>query len=89
MKKISLLCFAALVSVTQLFAARYFDLKDLTSGTLYPENLKEVTPLTDGESYTRISTDGSKILKMSFSTDQQTAVLFDIKKARGANLTRL
>ena len=77
----------ALVGVTQLFAARSFDLKDLTSGTFYPENLKEVTPLMDGESYTRISPDGSKILKMSFSTDQQTAVLFDIKKARGANLT--
>ena len=87
MKKISLLCFVALVGVTQLFAARSFDLKDLTSGTFYPENLKEVTPLMDGESYTRISPDGSKILKMSFSTDQQTAVLFDIKKARGANLT--
>ncbi len=78
MKKISLLCLVALVGVSQLFAARSFDLKDLTSGTFYPENLKEVTPLSDGESYTRISPDGSKILKMSFSTDKQTAVLFDI-----------
>src|SRR5574344_2069784 len=86
MKRLSLLCAKFIVVSTQLFAAQSFTLKDLTSDTFSAENLKEVTPLSDGENFTRMSQDGTQILKLSFRTGEQTSVLFDVKKARGPKL---
>lgn len=86
MKKVSLLCLSVMMAFAQLHAARTFDLTELTSGTFAAENLKEVQPLFDGETYTQISSDGHQILKYSFKTGERVAVLFDIANARGAKL---
>src|SRR5574344_562393 len=75
-----------MMAFAQLHAARTFDLTELTSGTFAAENLKEVQPLFDGETYTQISSDGHQILKYSFKTGERVAVLFEIANARGAEL---
>jgi dipeptidyl-peptidase 4 len=86
MKKVSLLCLSVIMALAQLHAARTFDLKELTSGTFSPEYLRDVYPLSDGENYTQISSDGHKILRFSFRTGEQTSVLFDITNVRGTKL---
>lgn len=86
MKKAFLMCVASLIVSSHFYAARTFDLKDITSGVFRAEQLDEVTSLADGESYAQISSDGEKIVKYSFRTGEQTGVLFDITKARGPKL---
>src|SRR5574344_60411 len=86
MKKAFLMCVASLIVSSHFYAARTFDLKDITSGVFRAEQLDEVTSLADGESYAQISSDGEKIVKYSFRTGEQTGGLFDITKARGPKL---
>ena len=56
----------------------------INDGTFSPQYIYGVHPLNDGESYSQLSADGRRITRSSFKTGQETGVLFDLSKARGA-----
>ncbi|MDD6008755.1 MAG: DPP IV N-terminal domain-containing protein [Prevotellaceae bacterium] len=85
MKK-TLLLMAALITMTvQSFAAK-LDLKSITRGEFRAESMASLKPLDDGESYSQVSSDGTKILKYSFKTGKQTGVIFDLNNVRGPKI---
>lgn len=77
---------AALITMTvQSFAAK-LDLKSITRGEFRAESMASLKPLDDGESYSQVSSDGTKILKYSFKTGKQTDVIFDLNNVRGPKI---
>lgn len=58
-------------------------LQDVTSGAYSPQYIYGVNPMNDGESYTRLSPDGKRIVRHSFKTGKETGVVFDAGTARG------
>ena len=86
MKKIAVFGFALMMGVSNLIAAGMLNLKEITQGAFRGESMAVVMPLDDGESYAQISDDGTQIVKYSFRTGKQTAVLFDANTARGAKV---
>ena len=77
---------AALITMTvQSFAAK-LDLKSITRGEFRAESMASLKPLDDGESYSQVSSDGTKILKYSFKTGKQTGVIFDLNNVRGSKI---
>lgn len=58
-------------------------ISDITTGKYSPEYVYGVNPLNDGESYSRLSTDGKRIVRHSFKTGEELEVLFDADVARG------
>ena len=77
---------AALITMTvQSFAAK-LDLRSITRGEFRAESMASLKPLDDGESYSQVSSDGTKILKYSFKTGKQTGVIFDLNNVRGPKI---
>ncbi len=70
-------------------AGQSLSLADITNGRFRAESLSAVEPLNDGQSYAQLSDDGKRIVKYSFRTGQQTAVLFDVATAKGAQLDHI
>lgn len=89
MKKFLVMCAALLFSVTACMAEGTLTLKDIAENKFSAERLSAVTPLPDGESYAMISNDGKKILKYSFKTGKQTAVLFDVDNTVGEKINKI
>lgn len=58
-------------------------LQDVTSGAYSPQYVYGVNPMNDGETYTRLSPDGKRIVRHSFKTGKETGVVFDAGTARG------
>lgn len=83
MKKILVLCAALFLAVGNIMSENTLKLKDIANGTFSAERLSAVTPLADGESYAMISKDGRKVVKYSYKTGKQTAVLFDVDNTVG------
>ena len=83
------MCAALLLATSQLLAGGKLDLKSITSGHFQGERLAEVKPLADGETYAQISRDGKQIIKYSFKTGKQVAVLFDVATVRGDVIPRI
>ena len=88
MKKILIMCAAILMVTTVAKAAEELKLRDITNGYFAAEGLSAVTPLSDGESYAQISSDGKRVVTYSFKTGRETGVLFDIDKTHGEPLSR-
>ena len=89
MKKIMMIGAVLMTVATTMLAGQQLTLKDVTGGSLRAESMVGVEPLSDGESYTQISSDGKQIVKYSFKTGKQTGVLFDVNTARGAKIDRV
>ncbi len=58
-------------------------LEDITAGKYNPAYIYGVNPLADGESYSQLSDDGSRIIRRSFKDGKELGVIFDAKTARG------
>ena len=61
------------------------DLKDITSGAYYADNLRSMKPL-ERDVFVQVSPDGDKLLKYSFKTGENTGVLFDAGKTKGESI---
>ena len=85
MKRTILFLVAAFVMAAQSFAEK-LDLKAITNGEFRAESMASLKPMADGESYSQISSDGTKILKYSFKTGKQTGVVFDLNSVRGPKI---
>ena len=84
MKKLSILfmlCFCVLMGFAQNVT-----LEDVAYGTYRAEGIYGIKPMLDGEHYTRISKDGTQIVKYSFKTGKEVEVIFDVKTARDCKL---
>lgn len=58
-------------------------LKEVVNGSFIPETLHGVIPIPgDGEHYSQMNAEGTKIIKYSFKNGQQVEVLFDVTTAR-------
>jgi len=58
-------------------------LDDVVSYSYYPKMIYGISPYLDGESFTRISSDGNRIERYSYSTGEMLETLFDVTTARG------
>ena len=85
MKKI-ILCLAALFGLTLAPVQAQSDaltLRDITSGVYSPTYVYGVKPMKDGDHYSQLSSDFSRIVVSSFRTGKETSTLFDAAKAQG------
>lgn len=89
MKIKTLMCATILLASATCVAKNKFDLKAITSGEFKSEQLAEVRPLDDGETYASISDDGKRIVKYSFRTGKAVGTLFDAATVRGAKIDRV
>ncbi len=87
MKRLAVMCATLLVAASAVLAAGRLDLKAITRGDFVGERLARVMPMADGESYAQISKDGKKVVKYSYRTGKQLAVLFDADAVRGASIS--
>jgi len=70
-------------------ASEKLSLSDVVRGKFRGQTLREVRPLSDGESYAQISRDGRQIVTYSFKTGKQTGVLFDAATARNVQVDKV
>lgn len=89
MKKIFIICAALFLAVGNMMSGNMLSLKDITGRTFSAEYLSAVTPLADGQSYAMIDKDGKKIVKYSYKSGKETAVLFDVNSTVGEKIDGL
>lgn len=78
-----LLLFVLVFGITGTSVAQQFDLKDLVEYRYYPKSAGSgFRSLPDGEHYTIMSPDRTKILKYAYSSGELVDTLFDVEKAR-------
>lgn len=86
MKKTSIIVFCILYCLgIGAQSAKNLDLKEIVNGKFRTETLQGVISMADGEYYTRMNEEGTKIIKYSFRTGQEAAVVFDVATARECN----
>ena len=68
-------------------ATQKLSLKDITKGVYRAEGMRVVVPGSDGESYTQLSSDYERVVRYSFKTGKELETLFDVKTAKGAQLS--
>ena len=73
----------AVAAATNTAHGARLELNDITGGTFRAEQMGEITPLSDGESYARLSSGGRQVVQYAFKTGEQTAVLFDVSTVAG------
>ena len=86
MKKFFALALLAFTTIS-LFAQN-ISLDDVVYYRYMPRRISGLRPMADGESYSKISEDGTKILRCSYKTGEVTETLLDLTTARGQKLTR-
>lgn len=69
---------AAIMMVTTIQAADKLDLKAITSGEFSAKYAGGSNPIEGTDQYASVSGDGKQIVRYSFKTGKQTAVLFDL-----------
>ncbi len=67
-------------------AGKSISLAQIVNNEFKPEVIAGIRPLNDGGSFARISDDNKRILKYSYKTGSQIAVLFDAEKAKGEKI---
>ncbi|MEG1685006.1 MAG: S9 family peptidase [Bacteroides sp.] len=83
MKRIKLLlilCISAIFCFAQ--TKDRLNLEEVVSGTYQAEGLRGIVPMADGEHYTQMNNEGTKITKYSFATGKAITTLFDVATAR-------
>ena len=63
--------------------AENLELNDIVNGTYRAKDISGMTPMLDGETYSRLSDDKQRIVTYSFKTGEETGVLFDVNNVKG------
>ena len=63
--------------------AENLELNDIVNGTYRAKDISGITPMLDGETYSRLSDDKQRIVTYSFKTGEETGVLFDVNNVKG------
>lgn len=72
-----------------LNAVEKLDLKSITSGEFSANFISGINPIKGTDQYASVSIDGKRVVRYSFKTGKQTAVLFDLDKAKGEKIEEL
>ena len=86
MKKLFIMCMSLMFGLSGTYAADKLELGDITGGKFNVKHVSSITPLQGGEEYACISADGKKVVRHSFRTGQQTAVMFDADNTVGEKI---
>ena len=89
MKKLILLSLALCMAAVPLVAGQKLTLKDITGGQFRGESMAAVKPLSDGETYAQLSSDGQRIEQYSFKNGKLVGNLLDLATAHGAKVERV
>lgn len=84
MKKLSI--FVILFFCLLTAGAQKVTLEDVARRTYRAEGIWGVKPMLDGEHYTQMSADGTKIVKYSFRTGKEVGTVFDVATARDCSI---
>lgn len=86
MKKIILGIIALFMATSNIHSAEQITLKAIQDGAFAAERLSGIKPIAGTDQYARISKDGNRVVRYSFKTGKQTAVLFDVNHTMGAKI---
>lgn len=86
MKKIILGIIALFMATSNIHSAERISLKAIQDGAFAAERLSGIKPIAGTDQYARISKDGNRVVRYSFKTGKQTAVLFDVNHTMGAKI---
>lgn len=87
MKRLFSICAAMFMFAATTLAGGRVTLDDIASGTFAPKTVQGINPIQGTDSYARISDDGNRIVRCSFKTGAETAVLFDITNTTGSSIS--
>lgn len=88
MRKLLVSLAALVFTCTSLFATKKMDIKTIASGEFSAKTINGIDPIQGTDQYARISDDGKQILRYSFKTGEQTAVLFDVNRTMGEKIDK-
>lgn len=86
MKKIILGIITLFMAISNIHSTERITLKAIQDGTFTAERLSGIKPIAGTDQYARISKDGKRVVRCSFKTGKQTAVLFDVNHTMGAKI---
>ncbi len=86
MKKIILGIIALFMATSNIYSAKRITLKAIQDGAFAAERLSGIKPIAGTDQYARISKDGKRVVRYSFKTGKQTAVLFDVNHTMGSKI---
>lgn len=82
MRKFVFIIAAIMMASTTTLAADRLELKDISAGVFSAKYAGGSNPIEGTDQYASFSQDGKQIVKKSFKTGEQTAVLFDLEKSK-------
>lgn len=86
MKKIILGIITLFMAISNIHSTERITLKAIQDGAFTAERLSGIKPIAGTDQYARISKDGKRVVRCSFKTGKQTAVLFDVNHTMGAKI---
>lgn len=86
MKKIILGIITLFMAISNIHSTERITLKAIQDGAFAAERLSGIKPIAGTDQYARISKDGKRVVRCSFKTGKQTAVLFDVNHTMGAKI---
>lgn len=86
MKKIILGIITLFMATSNIHSAERITLKAIQDGAFAAERLSGIKPIAGTDQYARISKDGNRVVRYSFKTGKQTAVLFDVNHTMGSKI---
>lgn len=86
MKKIILGIITLFMATSNIHSTERITLKAIQDGAFAAERLSGIKPIAGTDQYARISKDGNRVVRYSFKTGKQTAVLFDVNHTMGAKI---
>ena len=86
MKKIILGIIALFMATSNIHSTERITLKAIQDGAFAAERLSGIKPIAGTDQYARISKDGKRVVRYSFKTGKQTAVLFDVSHTMGSKI---
>ena len=86
MKILFVMCSLLLSVAMSSFAEGKFTIKDIASGVFSAKYVTGMRALPDGETYARISNDGTQIVSYYYKNGQQASILFDVNNTIGEHI---
>ena len=89
MNKILMTLTTLITLVTSVKAGDTLSVRGITSGRYAANSMRSLKPWGDGASFAQLSDNSDQLLKYSFSTGEQTGVLFDVNDTQGEKIRHI
>lgn len=87
MKNFFIMCSLILATALGVEAEGKISIQDINSGVFAAKKVEGMRALSDGETYSRISDDGTKVIACYYKNGQQASVLFDVNNTVGEKVS--